>query len=311
MNEFQLLGLHHVTATVHEAAEDYAFYTGLLGLRLVKQTVNFDNPKVFHFYYGTRLGAPGTLMTTFPYAGQGVRQGKRGTGQVDGTGFSVPAGALDFWGQRLAAAGVAAQRQQRFGQELLAFSDPSGLALELVAGEDPREPWQSEGIPAEHAIRGLHSATLSLPAAAETAEFLTRHLGFAEASREGAYIRLRLGDGGAGQWLDLREDPERERGLNGIGTVHHVAFRVRQASELSAIRAHVLDLGLLPTELKDRNYFRPVYFRIPAGVLFEIATLPPGFTADEPEEALGQELKLPEWEEERRAEIEAGLPAFR
>jgi glyoxalase family protein len=311
MNEFHLLGLHHVTATVHEAAEDYAFYAGLLGLRLVKQTVNFDNPKVFHFYYGTRLGAPGTLMTTFPYAGQGVRQGKHGTGQVDVTSFSVPPGSLGFWQQRLSEAGVQAARQQRFGGELLAFSDPSGLGLELAEGEDPREPWQSEGIPAEAAIRGLHSATLSLARASETADFLTRHLGFAEEAREGNYIRLGLGEGGPGQRLDLREDPERERGLNGIGTVHHVAFRVRQAEELSAIRAHVLGLGLLPTELKDRNYFRSVYFRIPAGVLFEIATLPPGFTADEPEESLGQELKLPEWEEARRAEIEGGLPRFR
>ncbi|TAE58191.1 MAG: ring-cleaving dioxygenase [Bacteroidetes bacterium] len=311
MNSRHILGLHHLTATVDDAQEDLDFYIALLGLRLVKKTVNFDNHRVYHFYYGNRLGEPGTIMTTFPYKGEGVRIGTPGSGQVDITSFSVPAPSIGWWRTRLRDAGVEVKESDSFGKAVLAFRDPSGLNLQLVGDEgDTREPWTGSGVPAEAAIRGLHSVTLSLGDIAADQTFLTEELGFAEYGSEGPVTRYAIQGGGPGQYLDLRDDRGLPAGLNGIGTVHHVAFRVADMAALLEIRTRVAELGLKPTEVKDRNYFKSIYFRIPGKVLFEVATIPPGFTADESEATLGQALKLPEWEEPNRALIESVLPAI-
>lgn len=303
-------GLHHVTATVSDAQEDYDFYTKLLGLRLVKKTVNFDNNQVYHFYYGNEAGTPGTIMTTFPYRGYGVRQGRIGPGQVAITSFSVPMAALDFWQSRLQGAGVSVQALTRFGQPTLRFLDPAGLVLELVGDDDDaRTPWTTTQVEAAVAIRGFHHVVLSIAEVGPTFEFLEKVFGFERVGVEGQYTRFAAQGGGAGQWVDVRHDGDHEKGINGLGTVHHVAWRIADEAQQLELRRYLTEqLGFKVTEVKDRNYFRSIYFRIPGGVLFEVATIPPGFTVDEPLEALGQELKLPEWEEPQRAQIESVLP---
>ena len=315
MNTKKLIkGLHHVTATVDDAREDYTFYTQTLGLRLVKTTVNFDNNQVYHFYYGNKLGNPGTIMTTFPYKGQAVRQGVEGTGQVAVTAFSAPIGALAFWEARLEQAGVAIKRSKRFGQNLLRFADPAGLKLEIIENdEDEREPWVNAEISEAVAIRGFFGVTLSIAALAPTINFLENEFGFKKIGAEGKYLRFVANDGPqAGNYVDIRDDADEDRGRNGIGTVHHVAWRVENDEALLAIRHRLVEeLGFRVTEVKDRNYFHSIYFRMPGHVLFEIATIPPGFTVDETPEELGQALKLPAWEEVNRAQIEQVLPQFR
>lgn len=303
-------GLHHVTATVNDAQEDFDFYTRLLGLRLVKKTVNFDNNRVYHFYYGNEQGSPGTIMTTFPYKGENVRQGTIGTGQVKVTAFSVPAASLSFWEKRLSKAKVKVERSSRFGKEVLRFRDPSGLILEIIGNEeDDRTPWLTEEIPADHGIRGFYTVTLSVAEKEPTFDFLTREFGFEEIGAEGAFTRFAVNGGGPGQLVDVLHDENAERGRNGIGTVHHVAWRLENDEALLAMRKHLVDeLGFKVTEVKDRNYFHSIYFRMPGGVLFEIATIPPGFEVDESLENLGTNLKLPSWEEVNRQEIENHLP---
>ncbi|MEO1449635.1 MAG: ring-cleaving dioxygenase [Bacteroidota bacterium] len=308
-----LQGLHHVTATVSDAQEDLDFYTRLLGLRLVKQTVNFDNNQVYHFYYGTETGTPGTIMTTFPYKGQGVRQGVNGTGQVSVTAFSVPEDALDYWEDRLTDAGVSVSHLTRFGAAVLRFRDPSGLFLDLVAQvQDPRAAWIGGEIDPVYAIRGFHSVILRMADVKETLSFLTEGLGFLKQQSEGRYTRLSLQSSLPGQLVDIEAAPEAERGLNGMGTVHHVAWRIPNDDMLAQMREHLVNTyGLRVTDIKDRKYFHSIYFRIPGGVLFEIATIPPGFDVDETPEGLGRALKLPEWEEPNRHEIESNLPQIR
>jgi len=303
-------GIHHVTATVNDAQEDYDFYTKTLGLRLVKKTVNFDNNEVYHFYYGNTLGEPGTIMTTFPYKGQKVRQGVHGTGQVAVTSFSVPTTSLDFWQKRLEAAGTVVQKGQRFGETFLVFEDPSGLQLELIGNDtDERTPWSNGTVSAEVAIRGIFTVTLSVVETQPTFDFLTQKFGFTKVGTEGNITRFAADGGGAGKFVDVRHDSELERGKNGIGTVHHVAWRIENDEKLQAMRRHLVeDLGLKVTEIKDRNYFHSIYFRMPGHVLFEIATIPPGFAIDESEADLGKSLKLPEWEEPNREQIETVLP---
>ncbi len=304
-----LLGLHHVTATVEDAAADYRFYTQTLGLRLVKKTVNFDFNQVYHFYYGNEHGEPGTIFTTFPYAGHGVRKGLPGPGQVIITGFTVPVGSLDFWRRRLETAGFAASVGERFGRPTLRVVDPGGLTLELVEGSDGRAPWTRGGVGAGEAITGIDHVVVSVADAAETARFLNGVLGFITVAEEGPYLRLTAGGDGPGHYLDLRHDPHEMEGKNGLGTVHHVAWRVTDDEALAAVRDLLLARPeLKPTEFRDRKYFHSVYCRMPGGVLFEFATIPPGFTVDEPLDALGQRLQLPEWEEPNRAAIERVLP---
>ncbi len=312
MTKNLIKGIHHVTATVNDAQEDYDFYTQLLGLRLVKKTVNFDNNRVYHFYYGNEEGTPGTIMTTFPYKGQGVRQGATGTGQVAVTSFSAPADSLPFWKERLEKAGVVVVELSRFGQSTLRFEDPSGLILEIVGNdEDWRQPWYTKEVSEEAAIRGFYTVTLSVAEAGPAFDFLTEEFGFEQLGTERQTTRFAVQGGGPGRYVDVRVDEGGEPGKNGIGTVHHVAWRIESDEDQLRMRKHLADeLGLRVTEVKDRKYFHSIYFRMPGGVLFEIATIPPGFGVDEPVEKLGRSLKLPEWEEPKRAEIEKGLPTI-
>jgi len=304
-----ILGLHHVTATVDAAQDDLDFCLGALGLRLVKKTVNFDNHRVYHFYYGDERGSPGTIWTTFPYKGHGVRTGLKGAGQVTMTGFSVPSASLDAWRTRLCERGVSvAAEETRFGEDVLVFADPSGLTFELVANRtDARQPWTGADLDADAAIRGLHSVTLTIARPPETLEFLNRLLGIEVADSKAGRTRLALNGGGPGRTIDIVHAPDAPAAVNGLGTVHHVALAVPTPDDQLKIRAELVRIGWRVTEVMDRQYFQSIYFREPGGVLLEVATVQPGFTVDEPLTDLGRDLKLPAWEEPHRAAIEAGL----
>lgn len=309
----QLLGLHHVTATVTDAQEDLDFYAGLLGLRLVKKTVNFDNHHVFHFYYGNEQGAPGTIWTTFPYKGHRVPVGQRGAGQVTETAFSVPSGSLEAWRSRLSSRGtLVTEAGSRFGEAVIAFVDPSGLAIELVeTAADNRTPWTTGQVGALMAIRGVHSVSLTIHDAPRSVAFLSDLLGWRVIGHEDGRTRLGIGTGGPGQAVDILHDPDAPAALNGLGTVHHVAMAIGTPEQQLEVRAALLRRGVGVTEVRDRQYFLSIYFREPGGVLYEIATMKPGFAVDESPADLGTALKLPPWEEPSRTEIEAGLPAVK
>jgi len=305
-----ILGLHHVTATVDAAQQDLDFCIDLLGMRLVKKTVNFDNHHVYHFYYGNKRGTPGTIWTTFPYKDRGVRVGAKGAGQVVTTSFSVPAASLPFWRDRLEQRGANSRAvESRFGEKALATVDPSGLWFELIGTErDTREPWTGNGVDDPHAIRGLHSVTMTVRSAVPTVDLMTGVLGYRVVETDGARTRLAAGGSAPpGHSIDVIEDPSAEPGINGLGTVHHVAMAIATPEEQLRLREDLLDRGLRVTEVRDRCYFQSIYFREPGGVLFEVATVQPGFTVDEDLAALGKSLKLPPWEEPFRAEIESGL----
>jgi glyoxalase family protein len=308
----EIRSLHHVTATVDGAQDDLDFFLEVLGLRLVKKTVNFDNPHVYHFYYGDERGTPGTLMTTFPYRDQGVRVGHHGAGQITATAFSVPAGSLAAWSSRLRQAGVAVHEDERFGDELLTLRDPSGLVIELIANRrDGRPPWVASGFSAETAVRGLHGVTLSIREPRPTLALLTEILGYEVVGAAAARTRLAVGEDRPGHFVDVLHTPDAPPAKNGLGTVHHVAMAVDDDDAQLRLRAELVGRGLTVTEVRDRQYFRSIYFREPGGVLYEAATVPPGFTVDEELASLGQGLKLPPWEEPRRAQIETGLARVR
>ncbi len=307
----RILGLHHVTATVDEAQPDLDFCLDLLGLRLVKKTVNFDNRHVYHFYYGNDVGAPGTIWTTFPYKGHGVRTGIKGAGQVVTTSFSVPVGSLEAWRTRVRQAGVVSNDvESHFGEAIVAFNDPSGLRFELVATTDARTPWTGT-VGKSEAIRGLHSVTMKVHKRQPSVDFLSTVLGWHVAGEAGDRTRMAANGDTPGHFIDVVEDAAAPAAVNGIGTVHHVAMAIGTDQEQVALRAELLSMDVRVTEVRDRSYFRSIYFREPGGVLFEVATITPGFTVDEAEASLGRDLKLPEWEEAHRADIEAHLPAIR
>jgi len=302
--------LHHVTATVSEAQQDLDFYVGVLGQRLVKKTVNFDNTHVYHFYYGTESGAPGTIMTTFPYQEIGVRIGTHGAGQITVTSFSVPAGSLPFWRRRLTGAGVAfTDEASDFGEEALRFSDPSGLAIRLVGSRaDVRAPWRRPGIDDANAIRGIHGVTLLVREPRETIAFVQSLMESTVVGETAGTTRLAVNGEVPGRLIEIVRAGDAPAAVNGLGTVHHVAFAIDDPEQQLELRRELIRRGVQVTEVMDRQYFRSIYFREPNGVLFEVATIPPGFTADEPLPELGTALKLPPWEEPHRAAIEAGLP---
>ena len=308
-----ILGLHHVTATVDDAQDDLDFCLGGLGLRLVKKTVNFDNHHVYHFYYGNAQGAPGTLWTTFPYTGRGVPVGRKGAGQVTVTSFSVPNGSLDVWRKRLGARAVAVtDLAARFGDPVIRFADLSGLTFELIAtGRDARTPWVADAFDAADAIRGLHSVTLVVRDAKKTVELMTQLLDCAVVDEMDSRIRLAVNGGGPGRTIDVAHHADAEPAKNGLGTVHHVAMAVGSAEEQLRLRAELLRYGCKVTEVRDRCYFQSIYFREPGGVLFEVATVQPGFAIDEAPASLGRDLKLPPWEEANRADIERELAPVR
>jgi glyoxalase family protein len=304
-----VLGLHHVTATVAGAQDDLDFATGALGLRLVKKTVNFDDHRVYHFYYGNEKGTPGTVWTTFPYQDRGVPVGEKGLGQITVTSFSVPAGSLAFWRSRLESHGFPFREEPpRFGEESLVVTDRSGLAIALVSSaRDPRVPWSGNLVPAEAAIRGLHSVTLQSRAPGRTRGLMMSLLGFRQVDETQGRVRMGIGDD-AGKLVDIVDSPGAQPARNGLGTVHHVAFAVSDEDEQLRLREELIRRGLTVTEVLDRSYFRSIYFREPGGILFEVATTKPGFTIDEDLASLGCGLKLPPWEEQNREDIEAVLP---
>ena len=302
----QIQGLHHVTSMASDARANNAFFTDTLGLRRVKKTVNFDAPDVYHLYYGDARGTPGTVMTYFPFPNISARH--RGAGEVGETVFAVPKGALPYWRARLAQSGVTGLAEgERFGAKRLAFAGPDGEELALVEADDPRTPWTQGGVPEETAIRGFNGVTLRLRDAGATAELL-RFMGYVPAETAGAVTRYRREGGNGADVVDLETLPDAGWADLGAGSVHHIAFAVPDRAAQLAAREALVDTGYQVTPVIDRDYFWSIYFRTPGGVLFEIATVKPGFMIDEDMSKLGCALQLPPWEEPNRKSIEAGLP---
>jgi glyoxalase family protein len=309
---YPLLGLHHVTATVDQAQADLDFCADTLGLRLIKKTVNFDNHHVYHFYYGNETGTPGTIWTTFPYHGRGVRMGTKGAGQVTLTSFSVPGQSLPYWTTRLREHGITVEdATPRFGESSVIAVDPSGLVIGLVATDrDTRAAWTVEGIPPEAAVRGLHSVSMTVSDPRETIGFMRELLGFTTVNEMNGRVRLGVNGDVPGHTIDVLHDTSAPPAMNGLGTVHHVAFAIAEPDEQRRLREELLRRGVKVTDVMDRQYFQSIYFREPGGVLFEVATVSPGFTVDEPAACLGEDLKLPPWEEPNRPDIERALPTL-
>ena len=306
------MGIHHITAIAGDPQRNLDFYAGTIGLRLVKLTVNFDDPARYHFYYGAELGHPGSLLTFFPWPGG--RPGRQGTGQAATVALAIPPASLGFWVERLLSHGVKYEGPiRRFDEQVLSLTDPDGLLLELVAS--PRvsttPTWAEGPTPPEHAIRGLYGTTVWEDGETGSAEFLTRTMGFEPAGEEGSLLRFQSANSGVGTVVNLRRAQGFWRGAVGVGTVHHVAFRAPSDEAQLEKRAEIEGQGRDITPVIDRQYFHSVYFREPGGVLFEIATDPPGFTIDEPPAELGTHLKLPPMYEPAREQIERALPQIR
>lgn len=304
-----ILGIHHITAIAGDAKQNLDFYTKILGQRLVKKTVNFDDPGTYHFYFGDENGTPGTILTFFPWAR--VRAGRIGAGMATDIGYSIPVGSAEFWQHRFAQYDVKViATGDRFGEPFITFEDPDKLTLTLIENDDPRRPWETNGITTAAAIRGFHSTTLTLNKTERTANILTELFGYRHAGTDGNRLRYATDAVGTASIIDLISDPGAGPSVNAGGTIHHVAFRVKDEATLMEYRKKISDYGLQITPKIDRNYFFSLYFREPGGVLFEIATDNPGFDVDEPVNELGQHLKLPAQYESRRAEIEAALPVL-
>jgi len=304
-------GIHHVTAICGDPRRNVGFYTSILGLRLVKRTVNFDDPNTWHLYYGDETGSPGTALTFFAWGN--MPPGRHGTGQATATAFMIPERSLAYWTGRLAEQGVPHDwPEPRFDHTVVALRDPDGMNLELVATKGARAlpAWSGGPVPAEHAIRGFCGVTLTVAEAEPTAQVLVETFGFDKKGVEGARHRFVAPGGSLGSVVDVRVDATASPGRQGAGSVHHVAFRAVDDLTQQDMAAAARNLDLRPTERIDRNYFQSVYFREPGGVLLEIATDGPGFMVDEPKDTLGSSLKLPAWIEPRRAQIEAALPAL-
>jgi glyoxalase family protein len=302
--------VHHITAIASNPQRNLDFYTQTLGLRLVKLTVNFDDPGAYHFYFGDPAGRPGTILTFFPW--ENIRRGRRGNGQVGTVAFDIPHSATDFWVDRLKALGQAISAPtQRFDEEVLSLQDPDGLQIELVASQrdgqgDDMSDWNGP-VPAEHAIRGFHNPLLLVRDIEPTADLLANTFGMKQAQQSGARLRF-FGSDRLGGQVDVEAHAGAPAGSMGAGVVHHIAWRSPDDAEQLAWRQLLIGQGLDVTPVLDRQYFHSIYFREPGGILFEIATDPPGFAIDETPQALGQGLKLPPWMEARRAAIEAALP---
>ncbi|MFZ9838336.1 MAG: ring-cleaving dioxygenase [Opitutaceae bacterium] len=302
-------GLHHLTAVTADPRANLRFYTRVLGLRLVKRTVNFDDPSAYHLYYGDAMGTPGTLLTFFHWPG--AKQGRLGSGQVAGIQLSAAPGSLQFWAERLEAAGHPARPGLRFGEPMLITADPDGIAVEILGlRDDPRPGWNGADVPAPQRLRGMAGAELRVRDAGRTLRVLRELLGWRDAVEESGRRRLVAGPGQPGHWLDLVGDAAGEPGRPGTGTVHHLALRVADAAASEALRARLVAAGASPSPLIDRTYFRSVYFREPGGILLEVATDGPGFLVDETADTLGTALMLPPAFEPARAAVIAALPAL-
>jgi glyoxalase family protein len=298
-------GIHHITAMVNDAQRNIDFYAGVLGLRLIKKTINFDRPEVYHLYFGNDTGQPGTVITFFPWPKQ--LKGRIGTGQVGVTSYIIPKGSIPFWKNRLQKFNIEFISSIRFGESYLKFNDPDGLQLELIEREEgPINNWNFGEIQAENAIKGFSGAVLISAQPHKTADVLESILGLECIGQEDEYLRFKT-EGQLGNIIDIMLKPS-VRGLMGAGTVHHIAWRAKNDEEHSRWRIHLQDKGYHPTEILDRNYFKALYFHEEGGILFEIATDPPGFSVDEHAAELGKKLMLPSWLESKREELEKILP---
>ncbi|WP_270182132.1 ring-cleaving dioxygenase [Alkalihalobacillus sp. CinArs1] len=297
-------GIHHITAIVGNPQENVDFYSGVLGLRLVKKTVNFDDPGTYHLYFGNEEGAPGTIMTFFPWSN--AHQGRIGSGQVGVTSFVIPEGSLAFWKQRLDKFNVTNSERIRFGERVLEFDDPHGLHLELVEREEgERNTWSFGGVDSSHAIKGFGGATLLSGHPEATNKVLEEVLGFKRVAEEGDFVRFKS-SGTIGNTVDVKKT-RLQAGSLGSGTVHHIAWRANDFEDHESWRTHIEEKGYKPTSVIDRQYFNAIYFREEGGILFEIATDPPGFARDEDPTEMGKNLLLPPWLEEKRTQIERVL----
>jgi glyoxalase family protein len=300
----QTAGIHHITAFARNPQETVDFYAGILGLRLVKKTINFDAPEVYHLYFGDRAGSPGTIITFFPWPNS--RRGRIGGGQVGITTYAVPSGSLGFWEDRLNKFGISTMKSTRFSEQYLQFKDSDGLHLELVEREEgANSEWAFGGIPADKAIKGFGGAVLFSVNAAKTMEVLERVLGLKKVGEDVQYARFHA-TGTIGNLIDVPLT-NMDMGAGGAGTVHHIAWRAKDFEEHSQWQSSVMEQGYQPTQIIDRQYFNAIYFRESGGILFEIATDPPGFAHDETPDTLGEKLMLPSWFEMKRQEIENNL----
>ena len=307
----RILGLHHVTAIAGNAQRNHAFYSKVLGLRFIKKTVNFDDPGTYHFYFGDEIGSAGTILTFFPW--EHITAGRRGSGQATEIGYSVPAGSLDFWMKRFDEHHVTYSKPtEKFGEQYLTFLDPDGLKLELIVSKtpDPRTPWTTPEVGSEVALRGFHHVTLTLASIKGTAQVLTDVFGYQLLEHHANRYRYGTDAVGTAAVIELVEVAGESPAVTAGGSVHHVAFRVKDDATLMHFREKVLAFGLSITPQIDRQYFHSLYFREPGGVLFEIATDNPGFMVDESLAELGTHLLLPPQHESRRARIEAHLPVI-
>jgi len=309
--ENKIKGLHHITAIAGDAKKNYDFYTRILGLRLVKKTVNFDDPETYHFYYGNEVGTPGTILTFFPWSGIAI--GRRGTRQVTEIGYAVPDGSLDFWLKRFEEQNVTYNKPaEKFGEQYLTFLDPDGLKIELTVPQvaDQRVPWTTAEVGQSVATRGFHHITITTNKMEATVKVLTELLGYRLLQQEVNRYRFITDTVTEANLVDVVEVPGEHVGHVAGGSVHHVAFRVENEEVLMHYREKALEAGLQITEKIDRNYFYSLYFREPGGVLFEIATDNPGFTVDESVDQLGLGLKLPQQYEPYREQLEKVLPSL-
>jgi glyoxalase family protein len=305
----ELPGLHHITAIATDPQQNVDFYAGVLGLRLVKITINYDDPGSYHLYYGDESGSPGSILTFFAWPGG--PPGTRGTAQATVTSFSVPEGSLGYWQKQFDQHHVRYEKPvRRWEEESLVFYDPDGLQLELVAhlGAEERAAWTQGPLPLEMATRGFHSVTLSLKESTPTAKLLTDTLGFQLLREEGTRARYIAGEHGTARTVDILNLPAVPEGRVSVGTVHHIAWRTPTDEQQTAWQEVLAKHQMQVSPVMDRQYFHSIYFREPGGVLFEIATDAPGFTADEPLESLGTRLCLPDWLEPHRDKIQKRLP---
>lgn len=304
-------GIHHITALASDPKRNYDFYTKVLGLRLVKKSINQDDPETYHFFFGNRIGEPGTGMTFFPH--KDIQQGQAGSGQAVETAFAIPKAALSFWMDRFHALKISYDGPvTRFGESVITVRDPDGLFIELVAVDydDQGDVWTTDEIGYEHAIRGFHASTLWVEKMEKTERILTEYFGFKKIGQEENRHRYSTGEKGIGQIVDIRDTSGFPRGRPGAGTIHHVAFRAGSDEHEQEMMQAIKETGANITPVIDRYYFHSVYFREPNGILFEIATDEPGFTVDEIPENLGARLQLPPKFEPYRNEIEAKLPVI-
>jgi glyoxalase family protein len=311
-NNIQIGGIHHITAITSSATENLAFYEKILGFRLVKKTVNFDDPYTYHLYYGDSAGTPGTIITFFPW--EKPPRAKTGSGMVTAIAFAIPMGSVGHWRKRLDQHGIETTESKRFGDHLIQFQDPHGLPLELIETPtvDSTSTQSNNSKSAANRIVGFHSATALLSSLAETQSLLVNLMGMKPHDEEGNRYRFKMkNDDSPGHFYDVVIDPQAETGQQGGGSVHHIAFRTATDDEQKYWQKSLTDGGFSVTSIRDRKYFKSIYFHEPGGVLFEIATDLPGFAVDEPYESLGRDLKLPDQYESRRAEIESRLPKLK